>query len=126
MNVRTKCLYLIAPLCLMIAAAMSLKAQAVYGNLIGTVTDPSGAVVAGAKVTARSVNQNISTTATTNDSGNYTMAQLPPGQYEITEEKAGFNSVVQKNVVVSVGQSARVDASLQVGAVTQQMVVSEA
>ena len=111
---------------LSVPLAPRLGAQAVYGNLIGTVTDPTGAIVAGAKVTVKNVSQNITTTTSTNDSGNYMVAQLPPGQYQVTVEKGGFNRVVQQNVTVAVGQSTRVDAALQIGAVTQQMVVTEA
>src|ERR1051326_5318168 len=85
--------FIFTPLCI--------NAQAVYGNLIGTVTDPTGAVVAGAKVTVKNVGQNVTTSTTTNDSCNYTVVQLPPGQYELTVEKSGFNRVTQQNVTVA-------------------------
>ena len=102
------------------------NAQAVYGTIIGTVTDASGGSVAGAKVVATNVNQNVSTSTTTNDSGNYTLTQLAPGQYSIAVEKQGFNRFVQQNVTVTVGLSAKVDAAMQLGAITQEVTVSEA
>lgn len=116
--------YLSAAMLILSLTTVRLAAQAVYGNIIGTVTDPSGALVAGAKVTAHNVEQNVSSTTTTNESGNYTLAQLPPGNYEVTVEKSGFNQVKQQNVTVTVGQSTRVDSALKVGQFTQQLVVS--
>ena len=113
-------------LLLTIILGVRLNAQAVSGTMLGTVTDPSGALVSGAKVTIKNVDQNTITTTTSNDSGNYIQTQLQPGRYELTVEKAGFNQFVQQNVTVTVGQSSRVDASLRVVGVTQQVVVSEA
>ncbi|HWB82512.1 MAG TPA: TonB-dependent receptor [Bryobacteraceae bacterium] len=101
-------------------------AQAVYGTIIGTVTDVSGAAVVGAKVTATNINQGVSTSVTTNDSGNYTLTQLAPGQYSIAVEGQGFSRFVQQNVTVTVGLSTRVDAALQVGKITEEITVSAA
>ena len=111
---------------LMIAFAVRTNAQAVSGTILGTVTDPTGALINNAKVTVKNIDQNTTTTATTNESGNYIQAQLLPGRYEVTVEKPGFNQFVQQNVIVTVGQSIRVDAPLQVGGVTQQVVVTAA
>ncbi len=102
------------------------KAQAVYGSIIGTVTDPSGADVASAKVTATNVDTNVATTASTNTSGNYTLAPLTPGRYRVNVEKAGFQTLVQENVTVNVSMSTRVDATLKLGEITQQITVTEA
>ena len=106
--------------------AVPARAQAVAGTILGTVTDSSGGSVAGAKVTIRNLGTDVSTEATTNESGNYVALQLAPGSYEVTVEKQGFNQVVQQNVTVTVGLSARVDATLAPGAVSQQVTVSEA
>ncbi len=106
--------------------AMPARAQAVAGTILGTVTDSSGGAVAGAKVTIRNLGTDVSTEATTNDSGNYVALQLAPGSYEVTVEKQGFNQVVQQNVTVTVGLSARVDATLAPGEVSQHVTVSEA
>jgi len=100
--------------------------QAVSGTALGTVTDPTGAVVPGATVTLRNLDTNVTITTTTNESGNYIQTQLQPGRYEITIEQTGFNRIVQQNVTVTVAQSTRVDAALQVGEVAQQLIVAEA
>jgi hypothetical protein len=101
-------------------------AQAVFGSIYGTVTDPSGAVVAGAKVTTTEVNKGITVATTTNESGNYTQPHLVVGAYKVSIEASGFKTTVQENVPVSVDASTRVDVVLQVGEVTQEVTVSAA
>jgi len=100
--------------------------QAVSGTVLGTVTDATNAVVPGASVSLRNLDTNITTTTATNDSGNYVQTQVMPGRYEITIEKTGFNRSAQKNVNVDVAQSTRVDTTLQLGEVAQELVVSAA
>lgn len=100
--------------------------QAVSGNIIGTVTDPSGAAVSGAQITIGNVGTGISTQTTTNESGNYTAPNLPAGNYTITITAPGFQKFVQQNVPVNVSQSIRVDASLQVGQATEEITVTTA
>ncbi|MBV9266803.1 MAG: TonB-dependent receptor, partial [Acidobacteriaceae bacterium] len=101
-------------------------AQAVSGNIIGTVTDPSGATVAAAQITALNEGTGVSTDATANESGNYTIPNLSPGTYTITITRPGFQKFVQQNVRVDVSQSIRVDAALQVGQASQEVTVSSA
>ena len=60
------------------------QAQTVTGNITGTVTDPSGAIISGASVTATNTGTGIQTQATTNDAGVYTLRFLPIGQYQVT------------------------------------------
>ena len=110
------------------AAAMAphANAQAVFGSIIGTVTDNSGAVVPGAKITIKDVNRGTVLSTTTNDSGNYTQTQLSPGTYTVSVEKPGFRTFTQQNVTVTVGLTARVDSTLEVGGTTQEITVSEA
>ncbi len=100
--------------------------QAVSGNIIGTVTDPSGAAVSGAQITVTNIGTNSSYQTTTNESGNYTAANLAPGSYLVTIAAPGFQKFTQQNVTVNVSQSIRVDASLQVGQQTQEVTVSAA
>jgi hypothetical protein len=100
--------------------------QASYGNVIGTVTDPSGAAIPGVKVTVANAGTGVSVTVTTNGSGNYEASSLLPGVYTLTFSKPGFKAAVQKNVTVVVGTSTPVNAKLQVGAVTQSITVSAA
>lgn len=120
---------LFASLILTLLAAsfsMNLFGQAVSGNIIGTVTDPSGAAVAGAQISITNVGTNTSYQTATNDSGNYTGANLAPGSYTVTITAPGFQKFTQQNVRVDVSQSIRVDASLQVGQATQEVTVSAA
>jgi len=100
------------------------RAQAVYGSISGTVTDPSGAVVSGAKVTITNVDRKTSDTVTANDSGNYVKERLLPGNYEVKVESQGFKASVIPSVVVSVDAQTKVDAVLQTGAVTDTVTVT--
>jgi len=89
-------------------------AQLETGTVSGTVTDPSGAVVSNAKVTAKNLRTGLARTATSSANGSYTIVSLPPGRYEMTIEAAGFETVRQ-NVDVTVGGRATVDSALKVG-----------
>src|SRR5260370_506997 len=98
--------------------------QAVYGSIIGTVTDPQGNAVSGAKVTVTSVTKNTSVETTTNESGNFSVIHLIPDTYRVKIEAAGFKVNDVASVLVQVDTAARVDAQLQVGAVTQTVEVT--
>ena len=112
-------------LCLAFAlCASTASGQAVYGSIIGTVTDPQGNVVAGAKVTVTSIGKGTSQETTTNESGNYTVTHLIPGDYKIVIEAPGFKSNDIPSVQISADTSAHIDAQLQVGAVTQTVEVT--
>ena len=96
------------------------------GTIVGTVKDNSGAVVATATVTVRNEQTNATRQVKTNETGDYTVPLLPPGNYEITVEAAGFRREVFKGIALAVDQTARVDATLQIGEVSQQVTVNEA
>jgi hypothetical protein len=100
--------------------------QAVYGSIIGTVTDSSGAAVPDAKVTITDVNRNVTYTSTTNTAGNYEQQHLIVGVYNVRVEKTGFQAYVQENVQVNVDVVTNVNASLTIGAVTQEVTVTAA
>src|SRR5947209_4913745 len=85
-----------------------LNAQAVYGNVVGTVTDPSGAPVPNAKITIRDMDRDVSNVTNTNESGNYSQRFLIVGRYQIRAEAAGFQTSVQDNVAVSVDAETKV------------------
>src|SRR6516162_10056679 len=74
--------------------------QAVYGNIIGTVTDPQGNAVAGAKVTVTSTTKGTVFEGTTNDSGNYTITHLIPDTYSVKMEATGFKAYSVASVQV--------------------------
>src|SRR5947209_2078040 len=99
-------------------------AQAVYGAIVGTVTDPSGAAVANAKVTITDVNKGVTYNNTTNESGNYTQSHLIVGTYDVKAESAGFSAYVKKGVEVTVDATTQVNAQLSVGAVGETISVT--
>ena len=79
-------------------------AQGVRATVVGRVTDDTGAVVPGAKITITNVGTNDSRSVIVNDSGEYAVPQLAPGQYTVTAEYAGFNKVVRSGIVLETGQ----------------------
>jgi outer membrane receptor protein involved in Fe transport len=97
------------------AAAGMAQSQAAAADLSGTVTDPTGAVVSGASVTARGVGTGITRTTTTNAEGTFTFVSLPPGDYEITAEAANFKKSVLSGIKLTVGQAAELTIKLEVG-----------
>jgi Carboxypeptidase regulatory-like domain len=105
-------------------SASTASGQAVYGSIIGTVTDPQGNAVADAKVTVTSVTKNTSYDTTTNESGNYSVTHLIPDNYKIRIEAPGFKASDIPSVRVDADASGKVDAQLQIGAVTQTIEVT--
>ena len=104
----------------------TLSAQQVFGSIVGTVTDSSGAAVNGAKVTITDVAKGTKSEVTTNESGFYTKGQLIPGQYQVSVEAAGFQRMVSNQITVQVDAEARFDVAMQVGNVTQEVDVTAA
>ncbi|MGB8325525.1 MAG: carboxypeptidase regulatory-like domain-containing protein [Candidatus Acidiferrum sp.] len=102
----------------------SARGQAVYGSIIGTVTDPQGSAVAGAKVTVTSITKDTSTDTTTNESGNFAVTHLIPDTYKVRVEGAGFKAYEIATVPVSADTASSVDAHLEVGSVTQSIEVT--
>src|SRR5580658_2503800 len=98
--------------------------QAVSATIVGTVTDASGAAVPNAKVTITEMNTNISHTVTANESGNYTLGDIPPGRYQVAVEMAGFKKEIKENIDVVVDSTARIDMQLQPGSVSETVEVS--
>ena len=116
---------LVLVLCLAFAmCAGTAVGQAVFGSIIGTVTDPQGNAVAGAKVTVTSLTKSFTYDTTTNESGNYSVTHLIPDTYKIHLESPGFKATDIPSVAVSADASANVDVQLQVGAVTQTIEVT--
>lgn len=101
--------------------------QAVYGSILGTVTDPSGAAVTGAKIAVTSQTKNVSTEATSNESGNYAVTHLSPDVYMVRIEGTGFKTLEYKNVQVSADTGTKIDGQFQVGGTSETVeVTSEA
>src|SRR5437867_12244655 len=97
------------------------QAGAGEASIEGTVVDQTGALVPGATVTARNIATQLTRTVTSNDVGHYVFNNLPPGDYEVTFEKAGFAKLTQRGIGVMTGQRVTVGARLQVSA-TQETV----
>ena len=98
-------------------------AQVATGSIVGTVVDASGQVVPGAQVTVREVNRNTTTTLTTDAAGVYTAPFLVPGTYEVSVELQGFRSWIRRAIVLQVNDRLRIDASLEVGTLTESTTV---
>ena len=98
--------------------------QAVYGSIVGTVTDPQGNAVAGAKVTVTSLAKGTAEEVTTNETGAYTVIHLIPDSYKIHIEAAGFKAYDVASLLVQVDTAARVDIQLQVGEARESIEVS--
>src|SRR3984893_1245652 len=98
--------------------------QAVYGSVFGTITDPSGAAVPGAKVTVTSVSKGTTTETTANADGNYSVTHLIPATYNVRAEGAVFKAFEAKGIIVSADTAARVDGQFQVGGSTETVEVT--
>jgi Carboxypeptidase regulatory-like domain len=105
-------------ICIVLLAAGA-QAQQATALITGTVKDPSGAVVAGAKVTLRNSNTNIARSVTTNKDGYYSFSLVPIGTYELTVEQRGFEKYVHSGITLEINQNARLDVSLKVGSISQ-------
>jgi hypothetical protein len=99
-------------------------AQILYGSLTGNVTDPSGAAVVGATVTITQTETNQTRTTTTNDSGIYNFPTIPGGTYELKVTAQGFRTLVRTGIAISTNTVTRVDAQLELGAVTESIQVT--
>ena len=93
------------------------------GTVVGTVTDPSGAVIPGATVTMTDAATGLTRSTTTNDQGRYVLSTVNPGTYNISVTKQGFAATKVANQVVSVGQQLTANVQMQVGQSTTEVVV---
>ena len=98
-------------------------AWAQTGSITGTVKDPSGAAVAGATVIVTSPERGITRQTTSNSTGEYNESALSPGSYDVIVTAAGFKKYEAKGVILDVGEKARVDAPLEVGAISTEVIV---
>ncbi len=105
-----------------LTACAGLNAQT-FGQITGTVTDASGAIVSGAKVTVTNAATNATRTSSSNSAGIYSFPSLPPGTYNVKVELAGFRTAFHNGVEVQVQQVARVDFAMQVGQVNETVEV---
>ena len=110
-------------LVLLLAIPFAANAQNYAGSVRGTVTDPSGAAVAGATVTLRDIGTNATLQATTSELGVYSFPAVNVGVYEVTVKAASFKEFLAKNVEVHVSTVAEVNAKLELGAASEMVTV---
>ena len=106
-----------------VLTAANALAQSETGRIAGTVVDPQGGVTPGVTVTATSVGTGVQRLTVTDTSGRYVIANLPPATYDVTFELTGFKGV-KNTVAVPVGSDIAVNATLEVGNVTEQVTVT--
>lgn len=105
------------------ACALPAAAQVLYGSLTGTIQDSGGAVVPGAKVTARNTGTAQELNTLTNDIGSYTFSNLLPGSYDVTISASGFRPVVLRGIPITANVVRREDAQLELGQVSETVTV---
>jgi hypothetical protein len=117
---------LLAILCVLGICAMPQRsiAQVLYGTIVGSVADSTGAVIPDAEVIATQLETNDSRKVISNGSGGYTLSTVPAGTYRITVSKAGFTNYTADQVEVRLNSVVRIDASLHTGSDTQTIVVT--
>jgi hypothetical protein len=102
---------------------VSLQAFAQEATMLGTVTDPSGSVIANVKITITNAETGVVHTITTNESGQYVVPDLHIGHYNVKAEATGFKLAEQKAILLQVGDRWRVDFQMQVGATSETVTV---
>ena len=111
------------PLFLLLCAQTQVRAQLTTADIVGTVTDGTGATIAGAQVTLTNIETQAKRTATSSGSGDFSFTLLPVGHYSILTKAPGFSTASTQDLAVEAGDRARADAHLQVGAESQTIEV---
>ncbi len=103
------------------------QSQATAADLVGIIKDETGAVIPGATVTLRNPQTGNERSVTTDEAGTYKFLAIPPSSYEVSVEAAGFNRTVNENVILTLGQAARLDIELRIaGDVSEEIIVTAA
>ncbi len=113
-------------ICMIIGFISAALAQAGRGSISGLVTDPTGAIIPGAKVVAQSQATGVKLSTVSSASGLYSFVSLAPGMYQVTGTARGFDTLVEKNIAVSVDQGSTVNLALKIGSVSEVVTVNEA
>src|SRR5262249_31478837 len=111
---------------LILVSFSAANAQERFGGLSGTVTDPSGAAIPGATVTAANHDSKKVRTAVTNTEGKFLLPDLDPGRYTVVVELSGFQKAEDENLLILLGRTIEFSPKLQVGAVTEVVNVTGA
>src|SRR5437763_2624291 len=113
-----------AALCLLLLCAQSVFSQADTGRITGTVSDASGAVVPGVRVTIVAVETNLSQTFVTDNTGSYSSGPLRVGVYRIEGQSPGFKRMVRDGISLQVQETAVVNLQLELGEISQEVRVT--
>src|SRR2546426_9899017 len=100
------------------------QAQVTTGVIQGTIVDPTGAAVPGAKVEAKNLDTNFTRSQDSDAGGRFAFLQMPPGRYTVTASKPGFSTIVQENMELTVGQALTLPISMRVSGITEEVTVS--
>src|SRR5260370_19293717 len=122
---RLLCAFFVLTHALGIASSAWSQSQITAGYVQGDVLEEKGGSVAGATVEAKTLATNFVQTDTTNPDGHFAFLSLAPGRYTLTISKAGFATIVQENVNLTVGQTITLPVTMKVSSVAQQIVVTD-
>src|SRR5262245_46834514 len=111
---------------MVMASTIVAQSQITTGVIDGTVVDASGAVLPGVDVEIRNVDTNLVRTFTSDRNGRFVALQLPPGKYTVTLKLSGFSTLSLENVLVTVGESVRLSASMKVSGLSETVIVTAA
>ncbi len=117
---------LFAVLALLLAIPLAASAQVTTATIVGTITDPSGASMPGAQVTARNADTGLTRTVTSGEDGTYRLEFLPVGNYVLEVTANGLKKVSRSGIVLEINDTARVDVTLTVGQVSETVTITEA
>ena len=120
-----KMIRVVAGLCLALLLGLPLFSQVNTGRILGTVTDQTGGVIAGAMVTVTNTETGVARNLVTDGAGEYIAPNLNAGKYSVRASTAGFQAFERQNIELEVGKDERIDAQLTPGQVTQTITVSE-
>src|ERR1700681_2450955 len=121
-----KAIQLLGGALVILLLSVSAFSQGNAGRILGTVSDQSGGVVAGATVTVIDTERGVNRTLTTDDAGEYNAPNLTPGMYTVRAEAKGFKKLERQNIALEVGKEVRIDLTVQPGAQEQTVTVTEA
>jgi hypothetical protein len=114
---------LLLALCVLLLVPMAFG-QSDRGTITGTVSDPTNAIIPGVTIVAINTDNSLKYETITTETGNYSLAQLPAGAYQLTAELPGFKRYVRQGINVLVAQTLRIDISLEIGAATDEVTIT--
>lgn len=124
---RNRSLVVVAVFGILAVIPVAAVGQTTTATIIGTVSDQSGAPISGASVTARNIDTGLNRTVSTGTDGNFRLEFLPVGNYSVDVNAAsGFRKASQKGIVLQVGDTSRVDISLEIGALNEEVTITDA